>query len=357
MYDRLKSNVLSDTLSSVKFITVSFLLIHFILLLLMLYDMKLIMVTVETVSVLIYIKNWFRLDKYPKNVNDVTMYDKVNNDIVSVSSITCIELLIHMGIAIIMCGLDCNFQHHIYGVFILIMFANYIRNDNHKYRLMSVFAILIYLDCRIMLAASGSIYDKVECESVLSVVNPVLVIIFISYFLLFVTNLMIKFEKSLLFGATHDALTELPNRYLLDGLVYTSNSYIAIMDIDKFKTVNDTYGHDVGDVVLQSLSKIIRETCISNPGLQAMRWGGEEFVFVYTNEKATKEQFIEILSTFKNKVSNDTIQLKLKESFNYNITIGISDYTEGKDLEEMLKVADERLYVGKKTGRNKIVTS
>ena len=129
------------------------------------------------------------------------------------------------------------------------------------------------------------------------------------------------------------------------------------MDIDKFKTVNDTYGHDVGDVVLQSLSKIIRETCISNPGLQAMRWGGEEFVFVYTNEKATKEQFIEILSTFKNKVSNDTIQLKLKKSFNYNITIGISDYTEGKDLEEMLKVADERLYVGKKTGRNKIVTS
>jgi diguanylate cyclase (GGDEF)-like protein/PAS domain S-box-containing protein len=159
--------------------------------------------------------------------------------------------------------------------------------------------------------------------------------------------------------ARHDPLTGLYNRRVLDELMikehkrstrYKRGLAFAIADIDDFKRVNDTYGHDCGDQVLKYLTGIfldsIRETDTVG------RWGGEEFMFVFSETSCEGAEVVaeRIRSAIANKpfVCGD-ISLKL------SITIGFS-YTHGDtSLQEIIKEADLALYRGKHSGKNRVV--
>jgi len=154
-----------------------------------------------------------------------------------------------------------------------------------------------------------------------------------------------------------DFLTALPNRrYFFDrGEILVENAIknkkhlvVAMLDIDFFKTINDTYGHDYGDDVLKELAAVIKTTLA---GHLVARLGGEEFGFIVdTNSpsasRALLDQLMQNINALRIPFESETVKVAA--------SIGATDEIQG-DLDETLKIADNHLYLAKNNGRNKIV--
>lgn len=156
--------------------------------------------------------------------------------------------------------------------------------------------------------------------------------------------------------AITDSLTSLYNRrYLMSHIDSISKNKnvcsIIIGDIDNFKRINDTFGHIVGDKVLVKTSEIIKD----NAGKNAMvgRLGGEEFIIVIKDtgiNEATK-----IAEQIRQKINEDKIDIEDK-SIRYTITFGVAELDFNQDIENNIKKADERLYMGKNNGKNCVIS-
>jgi len=166
-----------------------------------------------------------------------------------------------------------------------------------------------------------------------------------------------QFEQKLADMATHDSLTGLPNRTLLSdrltmGLALsrrTDNRLAVLMlDLDKFKAINDTMGHGVGDQLLKAVAE--RLTSVSRKSDTIARIGGDEFVLVLpqVSQPANASRLAQrILDVFREPLVFDGHQLNITTS------IGIAVYPEdGKDIEILLKNADTAMYRAKEQGRD-----
>lgn len=153
--------------------------------------------------------------------------------------------------------------------------------------------------------------------------------------------------------AQTDPLTCLHNRRSLDMqlshfIEQRCPFAILAIDIDHFKRVNDEYGHDIGDVVLQSLAKILLD--VTRDGDVVARTGGEEFIVIMPKVEAKRAYQLA-----------ERLRMRVSESFIdpvgcINVSIGISGWhLEQMSLEEVFKLADQALYKAKKTGRNRCV--
>ena len=158
----------------------------------------------------------------------------------------------------------------------------------------------------------------------------------------------------------HDALTGLFNRrYFEDQMniprIEDNNQYmLAIIDIDFFKKVNDTYSHDVGDEVLCKLAKILNDNIRKHDFVT--RWGGEEFVITlaHTDQADIKT----VLERIKNIVQNTHIKTNAG-NLSITLSIGVSNeikaYALTNTWSDVLESADKALYQAKNTGRNRII--
>ncbi len=164
-------------------------------------------------------------------------------------------------------------------------------------------------------------------------------------------------EKKYQYLYNHDALTGLFNRYGFNECLELAFSdrlvsciSMMILDIDFFKKVNDTYGHEAGDAVLRHMADILREE-VGNYG-EISRWGGEEFTVLLNGVFDTPA----IAERIRKKIENETIKIG---DFSIKITISIGVCTAGskKDItmDRLMTMADQCLYSAKKTGRNKVV--
>lgn len=124
----------------------------------------------------------------------------------------------------------------------------------------------------------------------------------------------------------------------------------AIGDIDYFKKVNDTYGHEAGDLVLKMVSKVMKEQ-LAGKGI-VCRWGGEEFLLVFNSVDiaGAQKQLLQILYQIR-----DLTMTYEEQKIQVTMTFGVADGKEFDDYEQLLRVADERLYAGKNAGRNCVV--
>lgn len=125
---------------------------------------------------------------------------------------------------------------------------------------------------------------------------------------------------------------------------------LVIGDIDLFKNVNDTYGHQCGDLVLQSVSGILRRH-IQGKGY-AIRWGGEEFLLVFENSTLAETRCH--LETLLDEIRNTCIESDGNQ-IHITMTFGMA-CDPAAELKDLLREADDRLYYGKNNGRNQIVT-
>jgi diguanylate cyclase len=127
------------------------------------------------------------------------------------------------------------------------------------------------------------------------------------------------------------------------------NYSVVFFDIDHFKNVNDTYGHDAGDVILKSLGLLFKRYARDVDMIG--RFGGEEFVAILpSTDKKGAYQFAEKIRSIVEK----TKFMYKNTRIPVTISGGVAERTEVNSKEELLKKADERLYLAKKSGRNKI---
>ncbi len=168
---------------------------------------------------------------------------------------------------------------------------------------------------------------------------------------------LIEYNKMLRQQASTDTLTGLHNRRsandFIEKLIKKNDERgfcVCMCDIDFFKKVNDSYGHDIGDKVLagvaQTLVENVSEDCLVS------RWGGEEFLIVFPNMNGDDAKMIldKIRSRMK-KVEFDTGT----KTFTITITYGLAEYGFNGDAESVVKEADDKLYLGKENGRDQIV--
>lgn len=155
--------------------------------------------------------------------------------------------------------------------------------------------------------------------------------------------------------AKFDSLTGLANRryvYEMFEKEYGNENIphcIVMGDIDHFKTINDTYGHVVGDEVLVNVSKYITELLPKD--YVKSRWGGEEFL-IAANERM--DCVYEQIEKLRVKISEHEFFSNGK-SFNITVTFGIAEYRKKEDLNGAISLADKRLYIGKETANNSTV--
>lgn len=126
---------------------------------------------------------------------------------------------------------------------------------------------------------------------------------------------------------------------------------IIMCDIDKFKNINDTYGHDIGDIVLKHLTKLLQSAIRKYDILG--RFGGEEFIILLSNVSLREglERAEEIRKQIENSiVKSDNLDIKFTTSF------GVSELKlEDKfNVDKVIKRADEALYISKTNGRNRV---
>lgn len=167
-----------------------------------------------------------------------------------------------------------------------------------------------------------------------------------------------KRAQQLRLAARTDPLTGLPNRRDLiehiDAAIErnrrTGEPFCLVMaDVDFFKSVNDRYGHDVGDSVLVEMAERIHAALRKQD--QLARWGGEEFlVLVPDSDLAVGCELAEQLST----VATELAFLAAGEPITLSLSIGVAQFRPGSDREACLKQADQALLAAKRSGRNRI---
>ncbi|MGB5867808.1 MAG: transporter substrate-binding domain-containing protein [Arcobacteraceae bacterium] len=156
--------------------------------------------------------------------------------------------------------------------------------------------------------------------------------------------------------AITDKLTSLYNRNKLDDALdsefhrtirYKTPFGVILLDIDFFKKVNDTYGHQVGDKVLIEISNIIK--LHSRESDVVGRWGGEEFLIIcpHTN--------IEGLKTIAEKIRKEIEDFKFVENIHKTASFGVSEYKKNDQIKDILSRADKALYIAKNDGRNRVI--
>ena len=125
---------------------------------------------------------------------------------------------------------------------------------------------------------------------------------------------------------------------------------LFICDIDKFKSVNDTYGHNAGDEVLKNVASIMQKNTEATDGIY--RWGGEEFIMIMVD--ADMEKAAAKAESIRKEIEGATC-----ECFGYTIrhtmSFGVTEFDPGNTIEGNISVADEKLYTAKESGRNRVI--
>lgn len=180
-----------------------------------------------------------------------------------------------------------------------------------------------------------------------------------SEYILFFNNITdIEQEKTQIKKlAEYDPLTKIYNRVKLNSLFpeifYKANRYgqhfsIILFDIDHFKKINDTYGHNIGDKVLIELARLI------NLGLRQSdtfaRWGGEEFIIV--SEMSTRQETVALASRLRAEVEHYSFDVVK----NVTCSFGVAEFKDGDTQTRLLERVDTALYEAKEHGRNQVVT-
>lgn len=168
---------------------------------------------------------------------------------------------------------------------------------------------------------------------------------------------LIEYNEQLRRQASIDPLTGLNNRRstmeYLEKLLKNAVDQISIClcDIDFFKKVNDTYGHNIGDVVLQKIAETFRKDLLPY-NCFVSRWGGEEFLLIFPQANGDEAKIA--LDALRRTINGIVFDGGVAQ-FSISMTFGLVEYDFHSDITTLLKEADEKLYLGKENGRDQIV--
>lgn len=275
-------------------------------------------------------------------------------------------MLVWIVVFVVEFGWDCGAQHFIF-VFLILGFT--VSYSGMAWKMgISIGACLL----RLLMYAYTNLYEAgiildQRALVVFQIVNTVFIFAAISSVMAVFTRDSQEMERKLVLYneklhrlASVDPLTGLLNRRSMknylekresecrEGVI--ENLSLAIGDIDFFKKVNDTYGHECGDMVLKQVSDLFTE-CIGHRGTIS-RWGGEEFLFVFSNING--DEALLILDEVRKCLKKLEILYK-NELVKITMTFGLSEFDFQRGIDYSVNEADAKLYQGKEAGRDRIV--
>lgn len=282
------------------------------------------------------------------------------------------EIIVHSCLATFFLGMNKGFLVYILAY---IPGSYYLENNLIENRdsiksatLMAVLSSICYVVSSCAAGGRQSSFDALFSAFQQRALYTFNVVMGLSYLLVFsflfaleirYANVLLREENSRLgIAANHDALTGIMNRrgmtatlkHVIDDIQHEDKVFCLIMaDIDKFKEVNDTYGHDIGDIVLRDIARIYRENIREDD--IASRWGGEEFLIMINADIHIAKMIAERIR----KLISEREYSAQGEKFSVTVTMGITEYQKGMQLRTMIELADQKLYYGKNHGRDQTV--
>ena len=264
-------------------------------------------------------------------------------------------LTIYMGVTTVCLGYSFGFHLYCMSMIPIMFVSEYMAYKIDKKSLKAVYVSLgvaaVYLVSTGYVSYFGPVYERDEkVASIFWLMNSIVVFAFLIFYTNWLIKLIIQSEEKLREIAHIDKLTGLYNRHYMMEILNSekgSERFLAIADIDLFKNINDNYGHNCGDHVLKTIARILKEGLDS---ADICRWGGEEFLFLAKGDTDTGRKVLEDL---RKRVENEDLSFEGKE-IRATITIGGAVREENESVDKWIQRADEKLYVGKGKGRNKV---
>lgn len=256
-------------------------------------------------------------------------------------------------VATFLIGFNTGFHFYLIGLTVVSFFTSYFsKNKNMKGSIFwAGLSLAIYL--MLYLVSSYRIpnyqIDK-WLEMTLFTTHAILVFVFIVFYLVIFVKYTLTLENRIMNESRTDELTQISNRYgLYDYFAQEENKFdkvLALFDIDNFKLINDDYGHVTGDFILKRVAEIASSILGES---YVFRYGGEEFVTVIDKEDASNK-----LEELRKAIETENFVFQ-GTKHKITITIGVANYKKDIVLEKWVDLADEKMYTGKRSGKNQVV--
>lgn len=276
---------------------------------------------------------------------------------------TIVEVVLHASAVALLMGWDYGFQYYLFALVPIFFYVSHFGKESSAKRMNPMYQSLLLGIMGIVLKTLTHFIKPIYVTNspwlVLIIVN-FNIIVSVSFLIFFVReyrNVVKKHESIIRSIAQTDQLTQLNNRNKITEIIdedLSDNGMaigLAIIDIDDFKMVNDTYGHLVGDYVLVKLAKDLAS--ISSDRIITSRWGGEEFL-VFARKGIGYNEFKGILSDLVNRISINAI-IYNEERIATSISVGLTKHNRNDDLDSMINRADQYLYKCKSNGKNQLL--
>ena len=284
--------------------------------------------------------------------------------------LTFIEIVVQMIFSTLIVGWDVGFYAYVIALIPLYYYINMFlgRGSDHPFTpfLWAMITFGLFLGTFILNLFVSPVVSLSHPQSVtVFVFNTFFafqLIIWMSHFLVLgykkSLNAMAERNATLDVEAGQDPLTKLYNRRTMeesldhaleaakkDGTIFS----LVMGDIDFFKRINDTYGHDCGDEALVAVAEILK-ACVRDGDI-VCRWGGEEFLLLVSGNRGVATTVAERI---RSRIENNVVEFG-DNQIKFTMTLGVSTYAPGYSLDALVNQADENLYYGKEHGRNQVV--
>ena len=272
--------------------------------------------------------------------------------------LTFFEICLHMSCAVVCVGFDSGFQITLIGICVLLFYSEYVALSlNLRYVrsiLIAPWALVFYLVSYLISVHREAPYVLPPQVRQFFQISWAVVVFSIAILILYLfVYVSTRYQEVLSNEVFHDKLTGLPNRYSmaefftrLGNGTNAEQYWIAIADLDDFKRINDTYGHNCGDYVLRELAGMLLDI---GRGISVCRWCGEEFLLAGETEAG-----IARLERFRETVAAHPFEYE-GHAFRMSVTLGVARFRRGQTIDEWIDAADKKRYVGKTTGKNRLV--
>ena len=289
---------------------------------------------------------------------------------VNVFAFLVIEIMAHSVIATILTGWNPGFMIYTITLIPICFYISFtleeIKSDLKVSLYTSLMISVIYMTM-IVIARHSEPVSRIDSriEEIFFYLNNIIALAFLLYFAVLYVIEMRNMQRNLRVEnveleeqANYDKLTHLLNRnsmtkYFNDIIEFSEledkNFCILMADIDDFKKVNDTYGHDCGDEVLKKIAAIITNDV--RQGDLVFRWGGEEILVLI---RADLKVATNVAHRICNHVATSLTKYEDKD-IRVTITIGVAAFMKGMTADELVKQADVKLYYGKQHGKDQMV--